>query len=414
VERVHPVSHEDSRAWVAALATTLLGTPYDDDFPRRVDRWTRDWDPDRTWAYRDSGRLVATLATEQRTLTVPGPDGGTRDVETDALTGVTVAATHRRQGLLTTMIGESLRAAKERGDALAILIAAEWPIYGRYGYAPAAFGAEYVYHSKRPNAALPAAPPGSLRQVEADEVGKIAPDMFDIARRRRPGQVDRRGLAWNRRLSLDGFEPIGKQPNLILHEGPDGPDGLLAWRVTRDFELNGDLGAVEVTDFVDTSEAAYRDMWAYLAAIDVVGEVKLTDRPVDEPIRWLLRDARALQLTSTYDFLWLRLLDVPAALSARSYAVPGRLVLDVRDDSLGGYGTGRFVLEADGADATCVATDEPADLVVSQRALAACYLGGNRLRNVAIQGVEEVTPGALTRADLMFSVPLAPLNQTGF
>ena len=414
MELLHPVASEDSRAWVAALATTLLGSPYDDDFPRRVDRWTRDWDPDRAWAYRDSGRLVATLATEQRTLTVPGPDGGTRDVETDALTGVTVAATHRRQGVLTSMIGESLRAAKERGDALAILIAAEWPIYGRYGYAPAAFGAEYVYHSKRGNAALPAAPPGSLRQIEADEVGKIAPGLFDTMRRQRPGQVDRRHPNWNRRLSLDGYEPIGKQPNWIVHEGPDGPDGLLAWRVTRDFELNGELGAIEVTDFVDGSTAAYRDMWAYLGGIDVVGEVKLADRPVDEPVRWLLRDARALQLTGTYDFLWLRLLDVAAALAARSYAVPGRVVLEVRDDGLGGYGTGRFVLEADGADATCTPTQEPADLVVSQRALAACYLGGNRLRNVAVEGADELTPGALARTDLMFSTPLAPLNQTGF
>lgn len=414
MERVHPVSKDDSRAWVAALATTLLGSPYDDDFPRRVDRWTREWIPERAWAYRDHGRLVATLATESRMLTVPGPGGSTRELESDALTGVTVAATHRRQGLLTTMIGDSLRAAKERGDAIAILIAAEWPIYGRYGYAPAAFGAEYTYHSKRPFAALPAAPPGSLRQVEGDELGKIAPAVFDAARVLRPGQVDRPHPWWDRRLALDGYEPIGKQPNWILHEGPDGPDGLLAWRVTRDFMLTGALGEVEVVEFVAATDDAYRDMWAYLGAIDVVGEVKLTDRPLDEPIRWLLGDARALQLTSTYDYLWLRLLDVPAALSARTYAVPGRVVLDVHDASPGCYATGRFALEADGADATCTPTTDAADLAVSERALAACYLGGTRLRHAAPLGVDELTPGALDRADVMFSTPLAPLNQTGF
>jgi predicted acetyltransferase len=414
VERVHPVAQDEARAWVAALATTLLGSPYDDDFPRRVDRWARDWLPERTWAYREAGRVIATLATEPRTLTVPGPAGGTRDLEADALTGVTVAATHRRRGLLRTMIGESLAAAKDRGDALSMLIAAEWPIYGRFGYAPAAFGASFVYHTKRLNAALPAPPAGALRQVEAAELATIAPHVFDTARRRRAGQVDRRHPWWNRRLSLDGYEPIGKQPNWFVHEGPDGPDGLLAWRVSRDFELDGKLGEVEVVEFVDADDAAYRDMWAYLAAIDVVGEVKLTDRPVDELIRWLLPDARALELTGTFDYLWLRILDVPAALSARSYAAPGRVVLEVTDEDAGGCGAGRFALDADDADAQCTTTTDPPDLVLSQRVLAACYLGGHRLRQLATYGVEERTPGALTRADLMFSAPLAPLNQTGF
>jgi hypothetical protein len=134
VDLLNPVPADEARAWVSALATTLLGTPYDEDFPRRVDRWARDWLPERTWGYREHGRFVATLATEPRTLTVPGPDGTTCDVTADAVTGVTVAATHRRRGLLTNMITESLRAAKDRGDAISMLIAAEWPIYGRFGY----------------------------------------------------------------------------------------------------------------------------------------------------------------------------------------------------------------------------------------------------------------------------------------
>jgi predicted acetyltransferase len=414
-ELVHPVAQEQAREWLAALATTLLGSPYDDDFPRRVERWSRDWLPDRVWAYRDRGRIVATLATEPRTLTVPGPRGTTNDVEADALTGVTVAATHRRRGLLRTMIGQSLQAAKDRGDAVSILIAAEWPIYGRFGYAPAVDVAGYTYHPRLPNAALPAPPPGSIRQVEPDEMFKVADEVFDRARRLRPGQVDRRGVWWERRLSQHGYEPIGKQPNWFLHEGPDGPDGLLAWKVSKDFELTGQMGEVEVDEFVAATDTAYRDLWAYLGGIDVVADIKLEDRPTDEPIRWLLGDGRALVQRYTVDYLSVRLLDVPAALSARAYAVPGRVVLEVVDDDLGGYGAGRFVVEADQAGATCTPTEEPADLRLSQRALAACYLGGHRLRQRALVGdVEQVTSGALDRADVMFSVPLAPLNQTGF
>ena len=414
-ELVNPVPVDEARPWLAALATTLLGTPYDDDFPRRVERWARDWLPDRVWGYRDGGRWVATLATEPRTLTVPGPGTGTADLEADALTGVTVAATHRRRGLLTDMIGRSLRAAKDRGDALSMLIAAEWPIYGRFGYAPAVTDCEWTYHPRRPHASLPAPPAGSVRQVEADELVSAAPAIFDSARRLRPGQVDRRGPWWDRVLGADGYEPIGKRPNWMLHEGPDGPDGLLAWKVTRDFNFSGEMGVVEVEDFVAANDLAYRDLWSYLSGIDVVGEIRLDDRSVDEPIQWLLRDGRALQRTSTFDHLWVRLLDVPAALSARHYAVPGQVVLDVVDEDLGGYGAGRVLLEADHTGARCTPTDEPAELRLRQRALAAAYLGGYRLRWLARAGeVEEIAPGALDRADVMFSVPLAPWNQTGF
>jgi predicted acetyltransferase len=414
VELVNPIQIDESRPWLAALSTTLLGNPYEDEFARRVERWQREWLPERTWGYRDHGRWVATLATEPRTLTIPGPSGTTRDIETDALTAVTVAATHRRRGLLTSMITQSLQAAKERGDALSILIAAEWPIYGRFGYAPAVVDTGYVFHSRRSHAALPAPPAGSVRQVEAAELAEIAPAVFDAARRLRPGQVDRRHPWWNRALNLDGYQPIGKQPNWVLHEGPDGPDGFLSWRVTRDFELTGEMGAIEVPDLIAANETAYLDLWGYLAGIDVVDEILLDDRPVDEPIRWMLRDGRALSYKHSFDYLWVRLLDVPAALAARSYAVPGEIVLDVVDDGLGGYGNGRFVLKADETSAVCEPTSEAADLRISQRALAASYLGGHRLRQATLAGVEELKTGALDRADVMFSVPLAPWNQTGF
>ncbi|HKC27145.1 MAG TPA: sterol carrier protein domain-containing protein, partial [Jatrophihabitans sp.] len=124
-------------------------------------------------------------------------------------------------------------------------------------------------------------------------------------------------------------------------------------------------------------------------------------------------DARALQQTSTFDYVWLRLLDVPAALSARGYAVAGRVVIDVIDDGTGKFGAGRVLLETDGSNSSCTPTTEAPDLRVHQRALAACYLGGYRLRNL-LAGVEELTPGALDRADVMFSTPYAPFNQTGF
>jgi predicted acetyltransferase len=333
-------------------------------------------------------------------------------VSVDSVTVVTVAATHRRRGLLTSMMRDSLQSAKERELPLSILIAAEWPIYGRFGYAPAVLNSSYVYHSRRPAAGLPAPKAGSVRQVAPAELIDVAPGIWERARRQRPGQIDRPGLWWARALNV-GFQAVGKQPHWILHEGPEGPDGLLGWQVSRDFELTGEMGAIEVLQFVAATDEAYRELWGYLAGIDVVSEIHLDDRPIDEPIRWQLKDGRALAYKSTFDFMWVRLLDVPAALAARSYAAPGRLVLDVVDTDLGEYGAGRFLLTADESGAECVPTNDAADLRINQRALAAAYLGGYRLHQMT-HLIEELTPGTLDRADLMFSTPLPPWNQTGF
>jgi len=413
LEIVRPVPVDEAAAWVAALATTLLGDPHHVEFPRRVERWRKNWCAERTWGVRDGDRWVATLATQPRTVTVPGPGGTTRDVEADALTGVTVAATHRRRGLLTRMITESLQAAKDRGDPFSVLIAAEWPIYGRYGYGAATFSSTYTYWPRRRNAGLVSAPSGAVRQIEPAQLGTYADGIFDASRRQRPGQVDRRGPWWAQRLGIDGSEPSAA--HWFVHESASGPDGLLAWKVTRDFELDGRMGAIEVHEFATASEQAYRNLWAYLSGIDVIEEVLLRDRPVDEPVRWLLADGRSLQQTHTGDYLWLRLLDVPAALAARTYAVPGRLVLDVHDNDLGGYGAGRFLLEADAGGATCTSTSLSADVRVSQRTLASVYLGGAPLRLLKLAGgVDELTPGAIDRADTMFASALAAWNATGF
>ncbi|MEO8889641.1 MAG: GNAT family N-acetyltransferase [Jatrophihabitantaceae bacterium] len=415
-ELVNPVPVEDVPGWLRALSTTLLGDPYDENFPRRVAYWQRDWPADRVWGARSGDRYVATLATLPRAITVPGPDNTTNELVADALTTVSVAATHRRRGLLTQMITQSLAAAKDRGDPISILIAAEWPIYGRFGYAPATRDANYTYFPRAATAKVTPSGTGSMRQVEAEEFGRLGAAMFDAARRLRSGQVDRPGDWWAYRYGFDGYlaPREGKLPHHLVREGADGVDGLVAWTVTRDFGLDGSLGQIAVPVLVAADEDAYRDLWSYLSSLDLIGEIKLYDRPVDEPVRWLLPDGRALRQTYSGDHTWLRLLDVPVALAARSYAVPGRLIIEVVGDPLG-YADGRYRLEADSGGATCERATEPADLRLSARALAASYLGGHALRQLAAGGgVEELSAGAVARADSMFASALQPWNATGF
>lgn len=376
---------------------------------------TRTWDPQRAWGVRDRRQWVATLRTEPRTLTVPGAEDQTRDVQVDAVTNVTVAATHRRQGLMRLMLADSLRAARERGDALSALIAAQWPIYGRFGYAPATLSADYVLHRDRTGAAR-FGDPVRVRQVERGEFGDVAPAVYGAARRRRAGQMDRHEPWWDRVLGRNGYAVPDDLPhNWFIHEGANGPDGLLAWKAGGTFGLLPPLGRVDVWDLVSATDTAYRDLWRYLAGIDGIDAVHLHNRPVDEPVRWLLGDARALVMTQQVDLAWLRLLDVAAALSARRYAVAGEVVLEVVDEDAGGFAAGRYRLWANGQDVECHRTGRDADLAITQRALASIYLGGFRLSELRMAGVaRQLTPGALARLAVMFSTPLAPWNATWF
>jgi predicted acetyltransferase len=413
VDIEHDIPVDEAGPWLTALATTLMGAPWDDDFPKRLQRWVRTWDAERTWGLRERDRWVATLATEPRTLVVPG------DVDAlpvDALTGVSVAATHRRRGVLRAMLSESLAAARERGDALSMLIAAEWPIYGRFGYAPATRCANYTYFTRRGGAAITPSGIGSLRQVAPEELAEHVAGIYDRTRRQLPGGIDRDQRLWLRRLGLDGFDPLPAGIGTwILHEGLDGPDGYVCWRPDREFELDGRLGSVKVLEFAAATADAYRDLWAYLGSLDTIDEVLIGERPVDEPARWLMADGRALMQTACNDDLWLRLLDVPAALEARRYAAPGQLVLEVTDTDGDGFGAGRWLLDGAPDGARCTATTRNADVTVSQRVLASAYLGDRSLRAAAVAGgVDEHSPGALARLDAMLTTPRPPYNGTGF
>jgi predicted acetyltransferase len=419
VEIVNPIEVEQVPSWLGAMAGAFLEDPHAESLKRWGQALARMWEPARAWGARDGGRWVATLRTETRTLTVPGLDAATRTLPADALTGVTVSATHRRRGLMSRMLDESLRAARARGDAVSILCAAEWPIYGRFGYAPATWSAEYVLHRSRPGSTV-AGDLSGVRGSDREEIAGVGAGVFAAFARERAGQVGRDQRWWDISLGQNGF-PQAADDELphtwVVHEGPGGIDGLVGWRATRHGELNPPRGRVKVWGLFAAGDAAYRDLWAYLSGLDLVDEIVLPERPLDEPARWLLDDGRTLVLGDRVDSLWLRLLDVEAALAARRYATAGELVLDVHDDAASteiDVG-GRYALHAEGDAVQCARTTRPADLALSQRGLASIYLGGVRPAELLASGaVTELATGALERARLMFSTRRAPWNATSF
>jgi predicted acetyltransferase len=415
-ELVNPVPVDEVAAWVAAMATTFLTDRGSARVQGMVDQLTRRWDPGRAWGVRDRGDWVATLRTEPRSLTVPAASEGREEVSVDAVTNVTVAATHRRQGLMSRMLNASLRDAQARGEVLSVLIAAEWPIYGRFGYAPATVSSEYVLQRSRPGARCKGDMSG-IRAVEVEEAASVAAEVFNRARWRWAGQMDRDEGWWQRTLGLEGNVPrTPPAPNWLIHEGEDGVDGILGWSPEGEPSLMAPAQRAVVSALFAATDAAYRNLWSYLTALDGIDQVRLAGRPTHEPVRWLLEDARALITTRQVDFLWLRLLDVPAALRARRYAVPGDLVLDVVDQDEPAMVAGRYRLIVDGEGrAQCESTQDEPDLEITQRRLASIYLGGCRLAEMRLAGgARELLSGALDRLDLMFSRPLPPWNATWF
>ncbi|HUC37214.1 MAG TPA: GNAT family N-acetyltransferase [Acidimicrobiales bacterium] len=363
----------------------------------------------RTWGAFDSGNVVGTLRSFATTLTVPGPE----QVEVAALTNVTVAPTHRRRGILTDMIRADLAASVERSESLSILIASEYPIYGRFGYGPAVDTAVYTVDAT--SAHLRRGGTGSVELVALATLRKEAPALYDEVRVRQPGWIGRADHHWD--TMLHQVEVPGAEPSkayAALYRSESGQlEGYLLYEAEAKWQDWRPCSTLKVDELVAVTPEAYRRLWQYCTEVDLVTTVNAADRPVVEPLEWMLTERRAMRQSGRYDFLWVRPLDVCAALSARRYLVESGVVMEVTDDLR--FADGRYLLEGSPRGAACSRTSQPAELVVGVDVLGALYLGGVSLRSLADAGrVEVVVPGALERADLMFRSAVAPWCSTWF
>ncbi len=364
---------------------------------------------DRTYAAFDRGVIVATLRSFPTELTVPGGHA----IAAGALTAVTCHATHRRQGLLTRMITADLASSVERGEPAHVLIASEYPIYGRFGYGPATQSIAWELDTTATGFAAPTA--GTVEFIDNDTFRKEAPAIFEVVRTSRPGMIARDDLNWDVRADLRR-RPEDKpwQGIRVLVRDDDGvAQGWANYKVDNSWIDLRSQSKVEVTDLCAASTAAEARLWRFLVELDLVKTLKAVDRPVDDTLPWLLENARAVRKAGWADFLWVRLLDVPAALAARSYGTAGRLVLDVTDPL--GFAGGRFALDASPDGATCASTDEAADLTIPVRTLGAAFLGGMRLSTLHAAGwLDEHNAGAVARGDAILAGGVAPWCNTWF
>ncbi|WP_106401139.1 GNAT family N-acetyltransferase [Actinocorallia populi] len=397
--RLLEMDDDDVAQWWQARSIGYLGAPtaeaHDLEYMREI------LDFSRTWGAFEDGRCVATYRSFDHEVTAPG--GAT--VPSSAVSAVTVSPTHRRQGLLTRMIEPDLRRFKEAGNPVASLIAAEYPIYGRYGFGPAAWLTDFRIDAMR--AMRPGPPPGPqdggrVVLADAQRVRKEGPWLHERIRRKQHGFVTRPGGWWKK---LTGsYQPTGgdwKEPYYALYLAADGTvDGMVAYTAVNAWNGGMPDGDLHVQDLLAYSPAAERALWHYLCSIDWVTRVHAPSRAPDDLLPLLVGDARAAVTTACVDHLWLRPLDVPAMLTARSYPAEGRLVLDVRDEA--GLAQGRFLLEAGPDGASCAPTALAADLTLPAAALGGLYLGDeSAVRLAALGRLDEERAGAAAAADTL-------------
>jgi predicted acetyltransferase len=375
----------------------------------------------RSLAVLDHGEIVGTANSHVELMTLPGLSR----CDVAAVTEVSVAPTHRRRGLLTSMMRRQLDDLRDGHEPLAVLLASEGSIYARFGYGVATFAARYLVDKRRARLSAPVAPPdgsgspggaGSVRLVDRAQAVESFPLVFNEYLPTRVGELNRLNGDWGEVLGEPSGESEDTRSRFFACFEQDGRiDGYAVYRVAPIDPIDRYRRAVFLDDFCSLTDAAYMSLWRYLLGIDLVAELRTGPRPIDEPVRFALEDLRQLQTAALGDRTWVRLVDVPVALAMRGYADSGELILEVTDPFCP-WNEGRFRLTVDGGgDAEVERVNSTPDLILPVDALGATYLGGVRFRALAQIGrIVERTQGSLERADRLFNEQRPPFCTTAF
>jgi predicted acetyltransferase len=332
-------------------------------------------------------------------LTVPGAR-----VPTAGVTVVGVLPTHRRRGILRELMRAQLDDVHARGEPLAALWASEGGIYGRFGYGLASLCGELEIRRAHAGFARPVPWEGEARLVPLDEALVPLSQVYGRVAVETPGMFSRSEEWWRFRVLADPEWRRfgGGEKACVVLEGGGGPEAYALYRVNFSFQDGFSTGVTHVLEAVGVSPAATAAVWRYLLDVDWMERLQAALLPIDHPVRFLLADPGQIRFR-VGDALWLRLVDVDAALSARGYAGEDAVVVEVSDDFCP-WNRGRYRVGADAGR-----SDEAADLRLGVAALGSVYLAGFTFADLLRAGlVEEVAGGAVARADALLRTDRAP------
>jgi predicted acetyltransferase len=415
---VRPVSPEEFDAFHAVDEEAFFGRPLSQAQRAAL---VRKIEFDRTLAALDGSTPVGITAIWSLRMCLPGAVAPVAGV-----TYVAVLPTHRRRGILTSLMRRQLSDIRERGEAVAALFASEAEIYGRYGYGPASWQAAFSFGrgEGRLGRHAPAAPGGGgglrLRITEPEAARAELAKVYQAVLPGRPGMYERDESWWDRVLGTgEAHKDEGDLLRCVIAEDGSGPRGYALYTARMRWEQEGFLadGSLSVNELAADGPVAAAALWADLLSRDLVTTFTATQRPVDDPLQHMLADPRRTRRRVS-DGLWIRLADVPRALTLRRYSCPADLVIEVTDDLLPGN-AGRWRLATSGSApgpdgvpgfaASCEPATGPADLALDVATLGAAYLGGTRLGELAGAGlVSERRRGAAAALSAAMSWDPAP------
>ena len=397
---IRPVEEHEHRQAADAFRTALLsGAASDDMMTSGQASWT---DGDWLGAW-DGDRCVGNLGAFRFDTTIPG---GAR-LPTAGYSRVGVLPTHTRRGLLTQLMQRSLRESAERGQSLASLRASEAPIYGRFGYGLAGdFVAAHI-NSERTRPLRGARATGSMRLLQREEILDVVPQLYEQVARRWVGTIGRPEWMWKRYLKAatePASTPFGKGEFVAVHTDVDGnDDGYVHYEteLLEEFAI-AFTGSGTVRDLWGASDETELALWQYLFDIDLVKSWRASERPVNDPIRRALFDVRAYETREISDEQWVRILDVDAALTARTYGPCSTTVTIAVSDPLIESNNDRWAISGNGAQRTTA----PADVIVDIATLSTAFMGSVAWRDIAASGLlaVDVSPSTLELLDALFAV----------
>lgn len=382
--------------------------------------WEALTEHERSLGIWDGAECVGTAGAFSFRVTVPGGAA----VPAAGVTMVSVAATHRRRGLLTSMMRRQLDDVRALGEPLAVLTASEPEIYGRFGYGVGSREMSLEIDTSRVRIQMPtvsgsgsASGAGAVRLRFADPVEALdaCEAVYGRLAAGRPGTPLRRP-GWERKSVLDPVEGRqgGSPLQCVLAERGGDVVGYATFHIRPAWDRSGAKGTVAVRDLGALDPASYAALWQFLFDIDLTSTVECENRPADDALLHLVSDVRRCGVRLR-DALYVRLVDVGAALEARTYRTPVDVVLNV-EDAFCPWNAGRWRLRADAkGGASCRRTDDEADVALSVRELGSAYLGGVSLVSLAAAGrVRELRAGAVGEAASAFSSDVEPWLPHGF
>lgn len=396
-----PIEPQEAERYFRSVERAFTGVPTEEEVRLELTLL----EPARTIAVFDGSDIVGSTAAYSMEITIPGGV-----VPMAGVTLVGVVPTHRRQGILSELMRRQLGELRDRGELLAGLWATEGGIYQRFGYGLATLRGRFAIDRNWTDFVRPLVDEGGrVRLVSRDEALPAMAEVYERIRPEVPGMLARTPAWWEAWFSdLESRREGASSLFYVLHETAGSVGGYVAYRGTHGWTDGVASGEAVVHELMAADPAAYASLWRFVFGIDLVAKVTAWSRPSDEPLLYMLAEPRRLRF-ELQDALWLRLVDVPGALTARRYAAEGSLVVAVRDDFCP-WNEGMVELAGgpDGAEARPSDAGEP-DLHVDAADLGAVYLGGTTFARLARAGrVTAASEEALRRADAMFATPRAP------